>query len=697
MSAVSGSLELLHAAPTPWEWLRREMAPSEERWNFTIRLVVAVVAVVVVSMALQTPLTAFSAYMAFFISKENRAITTIVGVLGCLGATIGVGSCLFIYRFTFDYPEFRLPAMAAAVFGGMWLSRVLTLGPLGFVIGFLVGLIQSIADGVPTADQLVREVLWLWVVVNLGFAITVVVNIVLLPAEPLRALERGLRQRLELTIAQLRRTLDSSLVGGDSDGALVDLASRGTASLQQDLRLAALKHPVRARATALAAAIRESDRLVVAAASLGLRDAASLPLPDRAAANGLVSILVPLARRPLDRDVSPAAAVGEDAAPTLPELRDMQRASIALRNALALRESPPAPKEKRSLFVPDAFTNKDHVRFALKVTLAAMTCYVVYSGLDWSGIRTAFITCCFVALESTGASVRKATLRLVGCAIGGAIGFLSIVYLVPHMESIVSLALVTAAVSALAGWIAAGSDRVSYAGLQIALAFFLCMYQGFAPDTHFHTIRDRFVGIVLGICVMSIVFRFVWPETATLKMRAALVRMLRGLAQLVRVPAGSSVEAAATARLRSDVSSGLNGLLRLSELAALEGDDSAGARGSSPQRARRLAEGSQQIYVTAAVLAGEAGLEDWSRLDADERAADLAARSAVAEGIGELADVAEDRSPVADAAVPARTGVLPPDTGARAALVRRLVELSEALFRHAGASPPPRVAAVRAP
>src|SRR5881396_429792 len=85
-------------------------------------------------------------------------------------------------------------------------------------------------------------------------------------------------------------------------------------------------------------------------------------------------------------------------------------------------------------------------------------------------------------------------------------------YLLPHMESIVSLAFLTAAGAALAGWVAAGSERISYAGLQIALAFFMCIFQGFAPDTHFETIRNRIVGIVLGILVSAVVFQYLWPE-----------------------------------------------------------------------------------------------------------------------------------------------------------------------------------------
>jgi len=105
-------------------------------------------------------------------------------------------------------------------------------------------------------------------------------------------------------------------------------------------------------------------------------------------------------------------------------------------------------------------------------------------------------------------------LRLAGCAAGGLLGFLSIMFLVPHMESIASLALLIAAVSALAGWVAAGSERIAYGGLQIALAFSMCLLQGFAPDTSFDKIRDRLVGILLGIAVTTLVFRYLWPEDA---------------------------------------------------------------------------------------------------------------------------------------------------------------------------------------
>lgn len=169
-------------------------------------------------------------------------------------------------------------------------------------------------------------------------------------------------------------------------------------------------------------------------------------------------------------------------------------------------------KPRRGLFYADAFTNPHYFRFALKVTLAAMSCYVFYMAVDWPGIHTAFITCVFIALESTAASIHKGWLRLGGCFVGGSMGFLSILLLIPHMESIISLALLAAFGTAVAGWVAAGSERIAYGGLQIALAFFMCIFQGFAPDPSFTTIRDRFVGIVLGLVVSSVVFFYLWPE-----------------------------------------------------------------------------------------------------------------------------------------------------------------------------------------
>ena len=344
------------------DWLRRELAPSHDRMVRTIILTCGAVLCVIISMALQVPELAVSAYMIFFVSKENKTVTTLVGILGLVGLTIGIALSLLLYKVTYGRPEFRIPSMALVLFLGMYASRILVIGPLGFLLGFIIAVTQSIGELLPSPELLVRACLWIWVALAYAIGLTVVLNRLFLP--------------------------------------------------------------------------------------------------------------------------------------------------------------PPAgsPRRKpKSLFVPDAFTNLAHVQFALKVTLAAMFCYVLYSAIDWFGIHTAFITCVFIALESTEATFRKGILRTVGCILGGLLALFSIVFLIPHMETISSLVVLVACVSVIAGWVATGTERISYAGLQMAFAFYYSLFPGFegyAPDTDLTNVRNRVVGIMLGLIVTMVVFHYVWPERA---------------------------------------------------------------------------------------------------------------------------------------------------------------------------------------
>jgi uncharacterized membrane protein YccC len=200
--------------------------------------------------------------MIFFVSKETKFLTKLTGLLGLIGATIGIGTTLLLYKFTYGHRELRIPGMAIALFLGMWLSRVFVLGPLGFLIGFVVAVSQSVGEAVPSPELLVRGLLWLWVA-------------------------------------------------------------------------------------------------------------------------------------------------------------------------------------------------------------------IVY---------------------------------------GAALALFSIAFLMPHMETIASLVVLVACAAAIAGWVAAGSERISYAGLQLAFAFFYSVFQGYAPDTDLDNVRNRVVGILFGLIVTGFVFQYIWPE-----------------------------------------------------------------------------------------------------------------------------------------------------------------------------------------
>src|SRR5205807_8615704 len=129
-----------------FEWRCRELWPLPGRAATTVRTMVAVVLVTIISMSLQVPELALSAYMVLFITKENRVLTGLTGVLLALGVTLGLGISLLLYRYTFDFPALRVITMAAVIFAGMYLSRVFVIGPLGFAIGFVVAITQSVVD-----------------------------------------------------------------------------------------------------------------------------------------------------------------------------------------------------------------------------------------------------------------------------------------------------------------------------------------------------------------------------------------------------------------------------------------------------------------------------------------------------------------------------------------------------------------------
>jgi multidrug resistance protein MdtO len=196
-------------------------------------------------------------------------------------------------------------------------------------------------------------------------------------------------------------------------------------------------------------------------------------------------------------------------APLLPEVPEIilpgaaqplgHRTTLALQ---AIREphppSQPVTQESRRLLAPDAFTNPEYIRFALKVTLAVMLAYFAMEMLDWPGIHTIIITCFFVALGTVGETVHKSMLRLLGCSVGAVLGIGTILLLMPLMTDLGQLLVLVAAVTFVAAWIGFGSERIFYAGWQIGLAFYLSTFQGFGPTLDMQTARDRVVGLLFG-------------------------------------------------------------------------------------------------------------------------------------------------------------------------------------------------------
>src|SRR4030095_3406684 len=144
---------------------------------------------------------------------------------------------------------------------------------------------------------------------------------------------------------------------------------------------------------------------------------------------------------------------------------------------------------------------------------------------------------------------------------------------------------------ALAAWVTVGSARISYMGLQIAMAFAICVADPSGPTTDLIPARDRVLGILVGVLVMLLVNTALWPARARLAMWSPLGRAFRALAALaVWSPLGRASRARAelarsapqlheygsrlerAVRLRSAVYGELAAALRLSAEAVSELD-----------------------------------------------------------------------------------------------------------------------------
>jgi multidrug resistance protein MdtO len=210
-----------------------------------------------------------------------------------------------------------------------------------------------------------------------------------------------------------------------------------------------------------------------------------------------------------------------------------------------------APKESATVFVRDAFTNSEHLRYAVSGTLAAMFCYILYMGLAWPTLATSVTTCVLTGLSNIGASRQKQVLRFAGAILGGFVfGMGAQIFVLPYIDTIGGFVVLCAAVTAVSAWVLTSSSRLSYAGLQIALAFFLITLSEPTLNLSLSVARDRVLGVLLGIFMMWLVFERFYPRPASDEMVDIFIRNTRLLADLVETTV-IDADAAAIQGIRS--------------------------------------------------------------------------------------------------------------------------------------------------
>jgi multidrug resistance protein MdtO len=555
----AGPPAVIGAAISLSDTLRRELAPRPGKLADTLRLLALIMICVLISETYGIPETAFSAYIVVFITRDEAYSSISLGIAVTIVGAFAMGATIVTLTIVAGEPALRLAAMALFSFVAMWCVRTVN-GPLGtmaFVLGMLPAFTLSLADDVPALsrepatlsatwfgytptglmmppeDVLVRFILWLWVVIVLAGAL-VVVGHLLTGRDPARPLEEGIVSRLAAAVRFCRgRTGAMSPLPG-VDGLVTRLGVAARAHKWPIARVAAER--------ALLDAVDLLLTLLRAWPTLGGQPGDPLlkPVGDacEAAAQRTGDRLLRVAQPAGGTGAVAAVTAMDQARSALLEriddaVREVEGALIARDAARDQKEKCPPEKKTQPLLRADAFTNPDHARFAIKVTLAVMICYVALVLMDWHSIRTCIFTCFFVALASIGETGHKGTLRLGGCILGMALGLGTIVFVIAHLESIGQLLVLLAVVLGPACWLSTSSERVQYAGWQFILAYNVGVLYGFGPSIDLTIARDRTWGILLGDVVVMIIFLTLWPVSTADVVRQATGRALDGLADLL--------------------------------------------------------------------------------------------------------------------------------------------------------------------
>jgi multidrug resistance protein MdtO len=413
--------------------------------------------------------------------------------------------------------------------------RANKLGAIGFMVAVAVIYSQSFIDFIESPEQLTRLALWALAAALYAIVVTLVVNLCLLPASPKRLLTDEADRQLEEVDAQLVARLSGqeapSMSAGEIEQGSLSLhrhlasAVRGDRDFDREkgwhlMRVAALDrlHAAAFHLSRLPTSVLTREQTT---AIIELKEACSAYRGELRKGRTFVWGLF---ERPSLR--------GDDSLDiVLLEMRDALR-TLAGKNPMSASQS---PEKKETLWAEDAFTNPAYARFALKTVSAALIGYFFYTGIQWVGIHTVLITCIIVALPSVGAASHKGATRIAGCVLGSLASLFATVFLVPRVDSIVGLLLISSPVFLAGAWIAAGSPRSNYIGVQFVFSYALALFGSFGPTTDVTEIRDRMFGILLGVGLYVLISLFTWPEREGEQLGRRLAQLLREIAALARV------------------------------------------------------------------------------------------------------------------------------------------------------------------
>ena len=567
-----------------WNVVRQEIAPYPGRGAIVARMVLSSVLIMLLVMTFRIPGAALAGYYTLLLSRESPRATLAGAVELVLAFGAGVVYVLLSAMFVFGSPVLHLLWVVFTLFLIFFVMRVLRSYSAAAGFGFLIVTCIPVWDRTIPPEDAVEATLWIAGAVTMGAVVTVAVEYLSAPFQRLSPIESGLAERWEAIEGALLdcgagrhsrsiRVLDQFATVGVSRLRRAMLRSGGNIeSVEQTGVIVAVTE----RLVDLTAA------LVHIEASHAEAECRSLHALGERMRHLRLGFLGNEAAPPVTHAAQDDTRDGQ--LPILPEIaRDVALLEAALQGRVPSPDQPVQHAAVHSLFRSDAFENPDHIRFALQGCLAASACYITYNAIGWPGLNTSVATCIMTALSSVGSSRQKQLLRVVGAAVGGFVFAMGgQMFVLPGMDSITAFTVFFAAVIGIAAWLSTSSARMSYFGLQIALAFLLVHLQEPRFQVSLSSSRDRVLGILLGLFFMWIAFDLFTGVPAAGEMLRHFRRALSRMAELqqLSLATDSRVIAATADMLRDDL---------ISTFAAMNTEADAVLFETGPQRDRDLA------------------------------------------------------------------------------------------------------------
>jgi multidrug resistance protein MdtO len=524
-----------------WNFLKQELVPYPGRLWIVSRVTISATIVMLLIMTFQIPNGYLGAFFTLLLSRENPTATLLAGFRIVLIFLIGTLYTAISVKMLIGDPLTHFLWVAASIFLCFYLLRTVDYGtasPLGFGILGAIPLWDATALDVNTRME---GTLWTAGVVALAVAVTVAVEYVFRGVHPTTDLTEGIEVRLQTVENVLRSAAADRPLESEWEKKLALYSTVGISRLRRLIIRSAYSSHFKAQ---MGTAIALMGRLIDIAASfqlalseqtgaIGADDSRRcLRLADevKELCNDLMEQKLPAEmKRPLQEVPShvPFLPTMERTVALIPKAFSGS-VSVDTLVAAPLDEEGPAP-----LFAADSFSNPAHVQFALRGTLAAMVCYVTYTAIGWPGLSTSVVTCFITALSTIGSSRQKQVLRVSGTFIGGVIfGMGAQVFVLPYIDSIAGFTPLFIVVTAISAWVSTSSARLSYLGVQIALAFYLIHLQEFTIQTSLAVARDRVFGVLLALVSMALFFDLLWVRNAVSEMQAVFAHNLEMFAEL---------------------------------------------------------------------------------------------------------------------------------------------------------------------